>query len=787
MESDTNLSGCKVVATRLERCVPDQSHIQLIQDAVKRVHRIVIDGTELIALHLTRCLQQNLELPYVDAAWAKVAMMEVSMTTGKEKKRSRVDDALATTRCEYMPTFAPTDRVAVDNILMAECIAFAAAFQTNLHRHFRKRAFAFVCAHFDRDERLPSEEWKQHKLSMMLVASDLCKPSTVPYESSEEHHEWVSHWRTELGLCHLTKWDMSENVKHHQAIMLHATWAFNKEREAKGKKTFSICPIRRHLVPRFVNIDTKAIGALLHTGPTAHERATQQAAAARRNAKTRSAKKRIASGVPVRERVVLCAKQAEAFRASRATEELFELDTKHSVTLQRYYRGIFARKITARRRVDATAWDAAVVQVQRRFRGWSTRHKLAKRTATKAREESKEERWSDILRFDAHAMGGRKIKHPKGSVFAGSLRTDGVSVRLLFRWPQKNEADRPGPPTGRQPTKTKKKAMSSVKRGPDGLPRPGLYAIDQLKHESRLRCAQIIGADPGKRELLVCVDVDHSLDGETGKRRPSVRYTSAQRRAETLVARSEQQELRETPGELQATMRKWSDHSSRSPTLATVQAYFQYRRLGLECALVHFEELTHRSRAWRRHSLAQKSLTDFVRRIRSMSREDAPMVLAYGSWANVAGRPGAACNKGHPPCIGKGLRDKLAKHFIVAITPEAWTSKTCSCCGYLCGPCDEADAVHQEKMLGRAVTDEEKKKARRFSVRGLRRCKNEACAIFLNRDYNAAMNIGIRCKSLLWPDLYPSAPMDWEPPGSLDRLAVQVDAELDALHAEINS
>ena len=93
--------------------------------------------------------------------------------------------------------------------------------------------------------------------------------------------------------------------------------------------------------------------------------------------------------------------------------------------------------------------------------------------------------------------------------------------------------------------------------------------------------------------------------------------------------------------------------------------------------------------------------------------------------------------------------------------------------------------MHREKMLERAVTDEEKKKARRFSVRGLRRCKNEECAVFLNRDYNAAMNIGIRCKSLLWPDLYPSAPMDWEPPGSLD--CAQVDAELDALHAEINS
>ena len=54
------------------------------------------------------------------------------------------------------------------------------------------------------------------------------------------------------------------------------------------------------------------------------------------------------------------------------------------------------------------------------------------------------------------------------------------------------------------------------------------------------------------------------------------------------------------------------------------------------------------------------------------------LVLAYGSWGLVAGRPEMACNKGMPYCIGVGLLRKLAdKRFVVAITPEAWTSKTC--------------------------------------------------------------------------------------------------------------
>ena len=57
-------------------------------------------------------------------------------------------------------------------------------------------------------------------------------------------------------------------------------------------------------------------------------------------------------------------------------------------------------------------------------------------------------------------------------------------------------------------------------------------------------------------------------------------------------------------------------------------------------------------------------------------------------------------------------------------------------------------------MLARATEERDIKRAKRFSVRGLRRCQNEGCAVYHNRDYNAAYNIGVRLKTLLWPHLY---------------------------------
>jgi len=73
----------------------------------------------------------------------------------------------------------------------------------------------------------------------------------------------------------------------------------------------------------------------------------------------------------------------------------------------------------------------------------------------------------------------------------------------------------------------------------------------------------------------------------------------------------------------------------------------------------------------------------------------------------IASRPGVACNKGNPPCIGAGLMHKLSQNFVVVPTPEAYTSKACCKCLGPCAPWKEIE----EKM--------ERK------IRGLRRCQNE--------------------------------------------------------------
>ena len=597
-----------VVCTRLSKVVPNDGHRRLIEDAVVRVHRITIDATELLSLHLVRCLEDGRPLPDVTSSYVKLVMMEVSAGNGV---RRRTDDELRTTREVLMPTLDAVSRKRLDQLLMAQSISLAAAFETNLWFHFSKRLLRYVRLHKRDDLRAAGMSSKEIALRTMRMA-DALATTTRGVDLEFDELSWVEEHRGILGTDVLTEATAECNARRHPHAMLRATWRVNRALEDAGQRTFACCPTRRQLRPAFANIDTNGLCQILGITPPKGK-------------------------------------------------------------------GAFA--------------------------------------------EAKNDIWASVVHLHPGVVRGCRRK-----AFAGSIRTDGVSARILF--------DAPAPKSKKRP----RDEPCTLTR----LPTRGVFAIDQVKHLSRLEELQLIGADPGKRELLVCVDPDRP--GRTRK----VRYTAAQRREETRSAIHACRQRLEMPTSLTENMEALSAYNSRSSYAETLRAYFQRRREFLPASLDHFESTRHRRRRWERHVRSQRSLTDFVRRVNTLRRSpDTPFALAYGSWGAIAGRPGAPCNRGNAPCIGRGLRDKLASHFLILSTPEAYTSRTCSLCDSECGPCSHVDEFHRARLRARAASDEGLQHASRFSVRGLRHCHNEACAAHLNRDVNAAINIQRRCTALL--------------------------------------
>ena len=243
-----------------------------------------------------------------------------------------------------------------------------------------------------------------------------------------------------------------------------------------------------------------------------------------------------------------------------------------------------------------------------------------------------------------------------------------------------------------------------------------MWAIDELKRVSRLEEMHIVGVDPGKRELVVCADMD-------SPRGPTVRYTQKQRLREMRSRQYSDEGKREKPWNVKEAEEELAGFNSRSTDLSTFFSYCKKRREKMEECLSFYSRIEHRTRRWKASIKEQQSEERLYKRLETFQSDSRPLVLAYGSWGLVAGRANAAC-RGNPPCIGVGLMRKLSRRFLVSPTPEAYTSKTCCRCFGEAGPWKEMEEERGNK------------------IRGLRRCTQRDCMLAMNRDKMGAINIG---------------------------------------------
>ena len=257
------------------------------------------------------------------------------------------------------------------------------------------------------------------------------------------------------------------------------------------------------------------------------------------------------------------------------------------------------------------------------------------------------------------------------------------------------------------------------------LPKRGVWAIDTIKHLSRIDDLHVIGMDPGKRELIVGVDMDHPKDSTP------IRYTQRQRRHELQCKRFSNEIDSITDPVIKTMEQEMAGYNSRSAKLTSFCEYCGKRHEHLDTLLSHYAQLIFRHHRWKKSIKMQQSEERLYKSIQKKKTDHRPIVLAYGAWGLIAGRPGMVSNRGNPPCIGVGLMKKLSKRFLVCPTPEHGTSKTCCRCMGPCGP----------------WTDVEKSEGR--TIRGLRRCTQRDCMIPLNRDRCGGTNIGFNFVRLM--------------------------------------
>lgn len=283
-----------------------------------------------------------------------------------------------------------------------------------------------------------------------------------------------------------------------------------------------------------------------------------------------------------------------------------------------------------------------------------------------------------------------KIFKNKHYQFHYQIQTDGISCCLLFI--RKDLKD--------------KKWGSRV----PVLSEQNFHNIEDLSQEQleRLKSRNIVGCDPGKRNLVYMVD-------ESGKK---LQYTASQRKRESKQKCNQRILLQERKKNgIVEKETHLSLHNSKSVNTETFKIYLvEKQKLNQETQAFYQREVW-RKMKFRAYSYGKKSIDTFLNKIKETFGEN--LLIGYGNWSR------STQMKHFMPTMNKGLRKLIHKKYDTITINECNTSK--KCCGCL-------------QNLTYYKNKENKDVFRLLVCSNCVSCENKH-TVFRTRDVNSAVNI----------------------------------------------
>ena len=699
MEQDVENGNKTTVAVSLEKAIvetKDSKNLEIIRSAVERAHQATRLASRLLTFHLLKCLERDLPLPpFGHTNWAYKAWNCV--TQASQNGRPRQDDEeLVETLKEFMSDVIPVDSTKMAAIMQFEANRWATCFTNNVYVHFTARVKSYVNRVYwlDKDalRAMPKADKLRRRKELAQVARDLCSDPNGEQAAPESYRSFIEKTRTRWRLekfpwngvpltYHLKANDAKDPNKCHAHLLLRAMWHMRIQRQVDGRKGFALAPLRTTLVPRHTQFGADTLRSLLGLGFSEHKKEKQREDYKRRKLSVAGSSAQYAT--------------------------LDEDDTEE----------VEEPQATGKRR---------------------------RRPAVEVREEKRRDlaRVFDLKRAGVHAVSGKE--------FDGTFTTDGVAAHLQFSKPPK-----------------KKDVEKSV-----GVPRRGIFEIEELQERLGINTFYIrkenyidaahapfeklvgmlnhstervicVGCDPGRNELVSMAAFTY--EGHTKLRMTACdrrfHYTPAKKHSnpEYDAAAAEYRRLYvEKPEAIHTLECELGEQGcATAPCLLHFGMYIDALKAHEATLVPHYAQLHHRK--LRRKAFIERQRYDakFAKDIKKKfdpDRTGKTIVLAWGAWGKVAGRPGTVGNRGRPPAIGVGLARRLAKErgIVVMWTPEHYTTKTHFVSG---GECVRMEAAERRRAADHGFHEPKE-------IRGLKICHNPECpSAPVNRDYNAALNI----------------------------------------------
>jgi hypothetical protein len=294
----------------------------------------------------------------------------------------------------------------------------------------------------------------------------------------------------------------------------------------------------------------------------------------------------------------------------------------------------------------------------------------------------------------------RKMFHKTGFSFHHMVSTDGIGLSILFL-----REDLVG------------KKLPMMKKGIS----KELY-IDELDDYSTLRDKKIVGIDPGKEDLIYCVD-DDSKDAIV------FRYSQNQRRKETKMKKYNNIILAMKTNKIEGKTiieyeTELSHFNRKSLQITKYKEYIREKNRINHILFCFYRKELFRKLKFGKYINIKRNEQQMISNFKKVYGNADNVVICIGDWEQRKQM------KYKEPTLGKGIRTLFRKNnFNVFLVDEFRSSCKCSKCdGGVC-----------EKFMVRTHPNKKKNKDELRLIHGLLRCKS-GCGSW-NRDRNGSSNI----------------------------------------------
>ena len=294
----------------------------------------------------------------------------------------------------------------------------------------------------------------------------------------------------------------------------------------------------------------------------------------------------------------------------------------------------------------------------------------------------------------------RKMFHKTGFSFHHMVSTDGIGLSILLL-----RDDLVG------------KKLPMMKKGIS----KELY-IDELEDYSILRDKKIVGVDPGKEDLIYCVD-DACKDANV------FRYSQNQRRKETKMKKYNNIILAMKTNKIEGKTiieyeTELSHFNRKSLQITKYKEYLREKNRINHILFQYYRKELFRKLKFGKYINIKRNEQQMINNFKKVYGNPDNVVICIGDWEQRKQM------KYKEPTLGKGIRTLFRKNnFNVFLVDEFRSSCKCSKCdGGVC-----------EKFMVRTHPNKKKNKDELRLIHGLLRCKS-GCGSW-NRDRNGSSNI----------------------------------------------